>query len=111
MARKIKSEKIIAELRRKVKIARLQNTVRDLESDGLPKEKYLTKEPVSYKASKKTAEIQVLENSESIKFIKKDIYKTLSLTTIIISLEIFLYWFFEKGGEKIFKSLLSIKLS
>lgn len=87
MPKKIRSQKIIAELRRKLAKEQQGEAVKPVKKNLLisPKIEMETKEKPS-------------------SFVISDLRKSLFLTTLAISLEIVLYYMLEKGGIEILSS-------
>lgn len=118
MAKKTKAQKIIAELRRKIKKNQeedksLSSSLEKMFSSGdnekksgnfypLPsslKNEFLTQEKqkdnqliISYPYEEKTSLLE-------INLIKKDVFKTLFFAFFILLFEITIYWLLEKGGD------------
>ena len=109
MARKTKSQKIIAQLRRQIKLAQLQKDLKTQPVVKLEKESFRGEEIIKPDLTSKPQLVNIGFDSNSLSLIKKDIFKTLSLTAFIIGFEFILYWILEKGGDNILKRILSIK--
>jgi hypothetical protein len=117
--KKTKKEKIIAELRHKLETVKVDRNTVDLinevpqkrDSVSYPNENTGYKLPLSnYQVS--SPHLKSLSTTVSIEknsYIINDLRKTLMLTFLAISFEIFIYWFTELGGNRFLKFLPMFK--
>lgn len=103
MGRKTRSQKIIAELRRKIRASQI--------SSSLEQEKKVDKTLIEIRENFQPVikERESAIPSYNLNFIRRDLLKTFFLTATIISLELMLYWSLEHNGLKILQNLLSKK--
>lgn len=112
MAKRTRSQKIITDLRRRIKLTEVKRPKIIVNE---PKVK-ITKEtefvPVESQMIKReiTEVISSLTSGYQINLIKKDLFKTLIFTTVVIMFELVLYWTLELGGSKLILRVLSGKL-
>lgn len=105
MIKKTKSQKIIAELRRKIKAAKIATPTTSI-TTPTSSTSLETKPQVSVI---KKPEISMIPTNSSV-FIKKDLFKTVFFSLIVITLELMLYWAFEVNNQKMLVSLLGKKI-
>jgi hypothetical protein len=85
MSKKTKQEKIIADLRRQLSLTQTRETT--------VTQKIITKPTFSYQAPKVTA----VASTEFLPLIKRDLVKTLILSTLAIFFELVLYFLLKAG--------------
>lgn len=117
MPKKTKKEKIIAELRRRLEVAKATGGEVKVEKEALvkPATSYPTKLATSYLPVRQAGQLPATEtegknipfSSQSISFIIKDLRKTFLLAGLAISFELVVYWLTELGGSKFFKIFLT----
>jgi len=103
MARKTKAQKIIAELRRKIKTSQLERESVSGQELKKPPQVELEIEKTPPPIVKKTESITF---DYHLNFIKKDLFKTFLLAIFIIGFELALYWSFELGGKNLLQNFL-----
>lgn len=108
MGRKTKAQKIIAELRRKVKLAQSTSFYpkEQRREIVLLKNKEDEKPRLGINNSPNGRKNHIITSQNQTIFLKKDLLRTFLLTMIIVSLEFILYLLFESSNNKILKNFL-----
>ena len=113
--RRTRDQKIIAQLKRELR--QQQTQLKPISAkpkiEPFPQKKsvelpfdYQPLKDISTKSKPQLKEEKVNLYTYSSQLIKKDLFKTLYLSTFFFTLVGFIYWYFEVGGEKILGKLI-----